>query len=183
MTYHRQRLTPEQSGAASIELTKGCRALVDAEDYERLNAFKWYAHKHRDGSMYAVRMTRIEGKQHTVQMHREILGLTRGDKRKGDHENGDTLDNRRENLRVATNAQNGANRVRLDPRNASGFLGVTWHKTHQKWAASIKVNGTSRHLGYFTDPKEAAQAYNIAAQKHFGEFASNLNKEVAHENP
>lgn len=90
-----------------------------------------------------------------------------------DHINGCPSDNRIENLREATRAQNGANmRVR---GGSSRFKGVTWHKPTKKWRAYTRVHGKRTSLGYFTSELEAAKAYNEAAVRYFGEFAK-LNK-------
>jgi hypothetical protein len=87
-----------------------------------------------------------------------------------DHRNGDGLDNRRANLRSATNSQNQANRGK-SKRNKSGFKGVYFHKPAQKFLASIQFEGKLRHLGLFADPIEAAKAYDAAALEYFGQFA------------
>lgn len=84
-----------------IKLTKGLAALVDDDDYDRLNQFKWCASFH-DPNFYAVR----GGPDGLIRMHREVLGLKRGDKRVGHHINENTLDNRKENLEACTNNKN-----------------------------------------------------------------------------
>lgn len=87
-----------------------------------------------------------------------------------DHINGNGTDNRRENLRIASHAQNLANRDGW--RNSSSkYKGVTFYKRDQKWQAKIAPHGKSIHLGYFEDEMEAAKAYNAAALQHFGAFA------------
>ena len=91
-----------------IPLTQDKVALIDDEDYERIAAHKWCAIRDRS-QWYAARNTQRDGRNTTVRMHREILGLSLGDGMETDHRNGDGLDNRRDNLRVATHAQNQAN--------------------------------------------------------------------------
>ena len=91
-----------------------------------------------------------------------------------DHINGIKDDNRIVNLRGCTTSQNGGNR-RISSNNKSGFKGVTWSSRSNKWKSSIRVNGNGKHLGYFSNLIKAAEAYNKAAIKYFGEFA-NLNK-------
>lgn len=88
-----------------------------------------------------------------------------------DHKNRNPYDNRIANLRLATGSQNNAN---CNPRkhNKSGYKGVSWNARHKKWYAFITVNGRAKYLGHFTDKAEAARAYDKAARKAFGEFAS-----------
>jgi hypothetical protein len=87
-----------------------------------------------------------------------------------DHINGDKLDNRPENLRRATRAQNGSNRP-MQANNKSGFRGVCFDMQAKKWLAQIAVNSIQMRLGYFTVKEEAALAYNEAAKRLHGEFA------------
>jgi len=87
-----------------------------------------------------------------------------------DHINTDSLDNKWNNLRLATTQQNGANRG-LPQNNTSGFKGVHWNESNKAWKAQIKHNGVRIHLGYFTDPELAHAAYCAKARELFGEFA------------
>lgn len=87
-----------------------------------------------------------------------------------DHINMNGLDNRLCNLREATQSQNQANKgMRAD--NTSGVKGVTWDSSRKKWKASISVSGKMIHLGRFSEVRDAAEAYRIAAKKYFGDFA------------
>ena len=148
----------------SIPLTRGMFTIVDESDYEWLNQWKWNAHN-RNGKLYAARGT--TGNK-TVSMHREIMKTPKG--METDHRNGDSLDNRRENLRISTRMQNNQNAsIRKDSK--SGYRGVHFFKPYNKWAVYIQANRKSKFLGYFTDPKEAAIAYNDKAKQYFGEFA------------
>jgi len=103
-------------------------------------------------------------------MHREIMGLSPGDGLEVDHISGDRLDNRKCNLRICTPNENSLNRG-LYKNNTSTYKGVVFHKNHEKFMAQIAFGKKNVHLGYFECPKEAAAAYNAAAQKYFGEFA------------
>jgi len=103
-------------------------------------------------------------------MSRQILGLTPGDPRQADHRNHDTLDNRRENLRVATRSENCRNRMRRVD-NRSGFKGVSWNRERGQWRAQIWTGSTNKLLGTFADPVSAAKAYDEAACERHGEFA------------
>ena len=87
-----------------------------------------------------------------------------------DHIYQDKHDNRLENLRECNRSQNTGN-VGLRSTNTTGYRGI-WFANHcGKWRAAIKINGKSKHLGYFHDPESAAIAYDKAAIEHFGEFA------------
>ncbi len=94
-----------------------------------------------------------------------------------DHISGNHMDNRRENLRLATNSQNRAN-SKLPSTNTSGRRGITWHRQSGKWQASIGVRGRYIYLGLFADPDDAARAYRTAAETHFGSFAAHLSREA-----
>lgn len=144
-----------------IPLTQGKFALVDDADFDYLSQWKWYvAHG------YAVRTDNRRHRQ--VRMHRELLQAPSG--MDVDHANGDRLDNRRRNIRVCTRSQNVANTF-VAKQNRSGYKGVSWKTSNQKWCAQIRVNNRVIHIGLFADIKEAARAYNKAAKASFGEFA------------
>jgi hypothetical protein len=100
-----------------IELTKGFHALVDADDFERLNKYKWYATINPDGrpgknSVMKVYARRTTKRKTSIYMHREILGC-RGRHDIGDHINGYDLDNRKENLRITDYSTNVSNKTKV----------------------------------------------------------------------
>jgi hypothetical protein len=157
-----------------IPLTQGKFAIVDPEDFERLNKQKWFAAKCRN-LFYAGRNVRI-GKSRRrlyIKMHREIIDppfpfVV-------DHINHNGLDNRKANLRPVTRAQNSLNRLYFKPGSSSSkYKGVHWHKYEKRWQAQICFNGKRKTIGYFDDETEAAKAYDEAARKFHKEFA-NLN--------
>jgi len=168
-----------------IPLTRGKYAIVDPEDYEWLMQYKWHANNGR-GKFYAVN-SRMQ-KMHRLimfgvkQEYRISLLTTCRDRQNGgggkrrsqlfvDHINGNGLDNRKANLRLATPVQNNWNTKSGMGRGKSQYKGVKWHKHVKKWVAVISVDGRKKHLGYFTDEKEAAKAYDRAAKELRGEFA------------
>lgn len=156
-----------------IPLTQGKEALVDDCDYEFLVVCNWCVSDNGDGNLYAqctTSRTNPGGRKH-LKMHRVVSKLMGYPSELNiDHKNGDGLDNRRENLRVATTSQNAANRG-PQTNSKSGLKGVSWNTPKRKWHARIQVNKKLIHLGYFTDNIEAAKAYNKAAEEHFREFA------------
>ena len=87
-----------------------------------------------------------------------------------DHINHDEIDNRIDNLRSCTCQQNQMNR-RSNKNTTSKYKGVYWLKKNNKWATQIQIDKKVKNLGYFQNEKDAAIAYNKAAQKHYGEFA------------
>ncbi|MBW8001156.1 MAG: hypothetical protein FVQ80_03940 [Planctomycetes bacterium] len=102
-------------------------------------------------------------------MHREIKNAP--EHLVVDHIDHDGLNNRKENLRLCTYAQNAKN-IKSCAKKSSIYKGVYWHKGTKKWAVQITCDGKSHHLGYFDDQTAAAKAYDIAATKLHGEFAS-----------
>jgi hypothetical protein len=88
-----------------------------------------------------------------------------------DHINGDGLDNRRANLRVCTHSENAKNK-RKQRNNISGFKGVSFNKKMNRWKGQLEINGKSIYLGFYTDPIDAAKAYDEAARKYYGNFAN-----------
>lgn len=147
-----------------VPLTHGKVAIIDADDAERVLCYRWHA-KEGSGNWYAARR---DGTR-TVRLHRFLMGDPPG--AFVDHRNGNTLDDRRENLRVCTPRQNGHNRS-ANRSGTSGFKGVSRHKRGSgAWQASIRVDGKLIFLGRFSTAEEAARAYDAAALKYFGRFA------------
>jgi hypothetical protein len=141
-----------------IRLSNGLFTKVDDEDYIHLSPHKWQA-RNSHGKWYASRTVVPGGVRRLIWMAREVMPCPEG--MEIDHVNGDSLDNRRENLRVVTHQQNMQNRV------VKGYKGVSeWNKTG-RWVAHCK----RAHLGYWKTPEAAAQAYNAAAAIAFGEYA------------
>jgi HNH endonuclease/AP2 domain len=117
----------------------------------------------------------------TLKAHRVIWAIVHGAWPEDmiDHRDGDRSNNRLANLRLASNTENQRNTKSL-PGSSSRFLGVRWEGARDRWRAEIRANGKKVHLGYFVDETDAAMAYDAAAAKHFGEFAS-LNMGAKHD--
>jgi len=160
-------------GAIRIPLTQGQYATVSAEDYPRVSGHRWYAHwVPPTRSFRAVRMTRDRGgpRDSLEFMHRVIMGVD-DPKLDVDHIDHDTLNNRRENLRVATRAANASNQRKM-PGTSSRFKGVTWNRRGRKWIAQITSGYEHRVLGRFLSEEDAARAYDRAALEVHGEYAN-----------
>jgi len=147
----------------AIKITRGEYALVDDIDYEKIAAHKWFC-KPMGNNKYAAR----EVDKKIIYMHRIILGAKAG--QICDHINGNSLDNRRANLRFCTRGQNAKNRG-VNKNNTTGIKGVTWYKRLKKWRAQIRVDYKLEHIGLFDNKNDAEIAYKQAAKKAFGEYA------------
>jgi hypothetical protein len=148
-----------------IQLSQGRVALVDDEDYEWLNQWKW----HMSSTGYARRnTTKLDTLLGTakIAMHRVILNAPEGSM--VDHIDCNKLNNQRSNLRLCTVAQNNRN---ILPYGKSGLKGVELDKRTGRWRAYVSVNKKRIHIGVFDTPCEAGLAYDAAARSYFGEFA------------
>ncbi len=155
-----------KAGSAAVRripLTRGKFALVDAANYYQLAKFRWYA-EICGRTFYAARVHARK----VIKMHRYIM------KAPGhlvvDHIDHNGLNNTKSNLRLCTTAQNNRNAA-LSFSSTSRYKGVHWNRGAKKWAAKIKLNAKSHHLGYFTDEIAAARAYDEKAKELHGEFA------------
>jgi len=153
---------------ASVPLTQGKSTKVDIEDLGMFEGRKWRADRVSEGQWYARRWgTQKNGERHQLSLHNEIMEVPDG--MLVDHKNGDGLDNRRDNLRVATQAQNSRNRRKKKPCS-SQYKGVSQQK-NGNWSAYIHVNSTQLHLGTYPTDVIAAKWYDYAAMFYFGSFA------------
>lgn len=109
----------------------------------------------------------------------EDIGKISSDKWCIDHINGNTLDNRKNNLRICTNRENTSNRTKLGTNNTSGILGVRFDNRRNKWYADIQYKGKCIFLGYFNIKEDAIKARIDAEKSYFKEFKSKiLNNEI-----
>ncbi|MHC4679486.1 MAG: AP2 domain-containing protein [Planctomycetota bacterium] len=163
--FHPSRAADARNGSPRrIPLTRGKFAVVDAEDYPRLSQYMWFA-EGTDKNCYAVR--KAGGK--SIKMHRDIMRAS--DHLVVDHIDHNGLHNRKRNLRLCTFAENCRN-TRRTATSSSKYKGVHWRKRTKKWAAAIRFENKTRHLGYFDNELDAARAYDEAARRLHGDFAS-----------
>jgi hypothetical protein len=152
-----------------IYLGEGEWAIVDPQDYYWLGKFKWIFWG-GGRNPYAVREVKIEPKKtKRVYLHRAIMKAPK--RRLVDHRNGDGLDNRRANLRLATHSQNAINRPKRKSKTSSKYRGVFFSKPRGKWGAVIRLHYKQKWLGVFKNEIDAARAYDTAAIKYHKEFA------------
>lgn len=150
-----------------ILLTQGKVALVDDEDYEELNKFKWYANELRK-THYAMR--HMKGSHKTIiLMHRVIMNCPNG--MFIDHIDHNGLNNQKSNLRIVTNRQNIQNHNII---KSSKYVGVSLDKYSKKWIASIRINKKTKYIGGFDNELDAHKAY-LNKLKEIGEiFVDNI---------
>ena len=152
-----------------IPLGEGLFTIVDPALFYWLNNYHWSARRNSN-CIYAVRFLNDPGKKpKIISMHREIMNP-----RKGllvDHRNRDSLDNRRDNLRIATHSQNQFNKAKTSEKTSSRFIGVYLEKRSGLWVTKISHHGKSIWLGRFKSELAAARAYDTAARKYHKEFA------------
>lgn len=154
-----------------IPLSRGMHAIVDEVDATRMLALApWNAAKQstRFHTIYYATFAKRKGHEGTRLMHRLILDAPVD--MVVDHINGNGLDNRRANLRLASVSQNRVNISSPARLSKSGFIGVS--RSGDKWRVQISCNGVMHSLGVFVDPVEAAHVYDRAAMKLHGEFAT-----------
>lgn len=142
-------------GTKRIPLTQGKFAIVDAADYEWLMQWKWCAWKRRVADGTQVDRPLCIAK--LCEIMQSPFGV------KTDHKDRDGLNNRRDNLRLATNQQNGQNTAKATAALTSIYRGVSWDAHGQKWRAHIRVGGRQVYLGSFVSEIDAARAYDAAA--------------------
>lgn len=150
-----------------IHLPCGRAVMVDDDDMPLVSSFRWRAQadKRRPGQLDAVVTGQIS-RGDFMQMHRLIMRPPEG--MVIDHINGNVLDNRRQNLRICTVAENNRNRAKLRT-NKSGYKGVFWDVS--SYRAAITCDGRKTYLGRFATAEAAHAAYVQAAMKLHGSFA------------
>lgn len=141
--------------------------LIDEEDLDIVSRYYWRISHAHGGKWYVLRQT---GHKHQklILLHRFLLNAPKN--KEVDHINGNTLDNRKCNLRLCEHAENMRNR-KMNKNNKTGYKGVSLRKDKNLYTAEIQIDYKTVHLGFFKSSKEAALAYNKKAIELYGEFA------------
>lgn len=147
-----------------LPLSDGNVTLVDDADFVFLSQWTWSAIKTPRGKLYVRRNRLVDGKYKNLLLHRVLM--TAPDHLQVDHINGNSLDNRKGNLRLCTAGQNSANIRKL---GANPYRGV--HKQGQGWIAVSSCLGKKQRRGPFLTPEEAARAYDALVLAFYGNFA------------
>lgn len=150
------------TGARELKIEEHT-VLVDEEDFCFLSRYTWHI-KPDKNTFYAFTNVHIGGRTTSISMHRMITGF----KKSGvDHRNRNGLDNRKENLRFATNRQNSCNRIRA---NRHGYRGVYRPTGSRGWGCQIQTEHKRIHRYGFKTPEDAAREYDKLSKEHHGEF-------------
>jgi hypothetical protein len=166
-----------EGGVAYVPLSQGYEAIIDTADVPLVDKWAWCARvkRKKTGEIYAVYALRTCGvndrKRGTLFLHRVIAGAPEG--LYVDHIDGDGLNNRRANLRLATASQNQHNQ-RKSVSNKSGIKGVSWDSVREKWEARLNVNRRVVFLGRYSEKKEAEARIVFERERRHGEFARHL---------
>lgn len=152
--------------------------IISTSDLPKAQEFKWrwYPVRRENGIYVKGHLDFTKGERHITSLHRWLIKAPQ--QKLVDHINHNTLDNRRCNLRLATKSENGQNRKGADCDSKSGLRGVHWCSTSHKWSVAIVVNGKSMSLGYYDDPKVAAEVAANARAKYMP-FSKEARMEVA----
>lgn len=143
-------------------------ALISTKKLEKADEFpgKWYVVWNEASNTFYVHgcVPFVNGKQRNGALHRWITNAP--ESMHVDHFDHDGLNNKDDNLRICTNAENQQNRVGAQKNSTTGIRGVIWDKRRSKWRAQIKINGKSKHVGSFTSILEAERAVKEARSKY-----------------
>lgn len=148
---------------AKVYNNKGDFTIIDSEDWDKIKDYYWSL---KSGYWY--------NKQLNTGLHRFLMSPDSNTE--VDHANRNKNDNRKENLRIVAHSQNGKNRSK-QYNNKSGYTGVCFDNTTQKWRARITVDNKVVYLGYYEKLEDAVKIRKEAETKYYGEFAPKENKE------
>lgn len=155
-----------------IKLNHNKYALIDDDQFSKISEYKWSymtVYKGITNIGYVYTSTCHKNKKSKIYLHRLIMNAPKNTQ--VDHINHDTLDNRKINLRICTNAQNQFNQKVHTFKKSSKYKGVFFHKQSSTWRSQIGFMNKIHHLGAYPSEIEAAKAYDKRAKELFGEFA------------
>lgn len=146
----------------------GIETQIDEEHLHLLSRYRWFKNIDRRGNIYfSAIVLQPDGSRKGLRLHRVIMNCPPG--KVVDHINRDTLDNRKENLRICSVSQNTVN-SKVQSNNTSGYKGVSFNKALQRWIARTKKDGKEYHCGSFNNPEDAYSAYCKKAKELHGEY-------------
>lgn len=160
------KITLNGDGTASVDLGRGFFAIIDADDIDKVSNYRWHVHQFSKNGVPLYASTSFKLAKSTM-MHHLICPVRPG--YEVDHKDRNTLNNRRVNLREASDSNNSSNKV-FKP-GKSGYVGVRLCKKTQRWEARILFQGERHYLGSFVTAEEAAVARDEACRRFRGEFA------------
>lgn len=167
---NRYEIIGESAKVYSNGKNKHLYFFVDKADLELIAAHSWRIYQAHPEYKRIETSVNIKGSVIHFSLANFLLNTPKG--KIGDHIDCDPLNNRRNNLRIATEGQNSRNVSKTKLKRSSIYKGVSWHKLKRKWIASCAVNCRNKFLGYFNDEIEAAKAYDLSAKELHGEFAN-----------
>jgi len=141
------------------------RAIIDIDDVEIVSKYKWYL---KDGKYIRTHIN-TNGKDYKTGIHRILMNVVENKNVVIDHIDRNPLNNKRENLRITTQAKNSINKS-IQSNNTSGVTGVVWNSANRNWNAQIKLNRKNINLGVYKNFDDAVKARQDGELKYFGEF-------------
>jgi len=146
------------------------KTLIDIEDLEKVKEYIWRVCWDPKKNNFYVYGSNRKKNILSLRLQRFLVNCT-DKKLKVDHINGDTMDNRKSNLRICTHIENSWNSAKPKGKRTSKYKGVDFMKNEGKYRARIKVNYKEINLGCFLLEDDAAEAYNKAAIKYYKNFS------------
>lgn len=131
--------------------------IIDTEDAPKVRKHSWYIQQTKKSGYISVRgyVGRVDGKDLKYLLSRYLLNMNTTTSDVVDHINGNTLDNRKENLRIISHQANSQNIHKATKSSKSGELNVYYREKYNKWVVSIRHDGKTKHVGHFDTKEEA----------------------------